>query len=380
MRNMSVVTTTISDGAFLASVAAATVQHGSMDRIVVYVVGDINTNCRCKEECRRWNAEGFDFRYVDVDEQEEFLRQFPILKDAIPFRSDNRRNVGYLMALRDGGDILISIDDDNLPIAGSPFFENHAQVGLELELKEVAGKRSWFNVGCLLDTKTARGEALTIYPRGFPYRERMIDHSSVCGQEVTGICGANLGLWLGDPDVDAPTRLTTRCVSSMKDDCAYFVAGGQRTPISSQNCAFVREATCAAYYWRMGSSQGIRMGRYGDMFGGYCMQLCLEAAGYRLRVGSPFVEQRRNEHDLMGDLLQEIPGMVILEDLCRVLEQPLSRTRDMGAAYLELSDVLLSWAKIKKTRVLWELELESYFTEIAEVMHAWVEACAELER
>ena len=31
-----------------------------------------------------------------------------------PRDTDHRRNIGYLMAWRDGADIMISVDDDNL--------------------------------------------------------------------------------------------------------------------------------------------------------------------------------------------------------------------------------------------------------------------------
>ena len=52
-------------------------------------VADLAANLRMR---------GFDARYVDLEAQDHFLDRFPKLKPLIPFNSDNRRNIGYLMA------------------------------------------------------------------------------------------------------------------------------------------------------------------------------------------------------------------------------------------------------------------------------------------
>jgi hypothetical protein len=59
-------------------------------------------------------------------EQESSLRNVGFPADLIPYESDNRRNVGYLMALTQPIDFLISIDDDNLCPAEEVFFATHS--------------------------------------------------------------------------------------------------------------------------------------------------------------------------------------------------------------------------------------------------------------
>ena len=49
-----------------------------------------------------------------MDEQDEWGRQFA-LYPLIPYNTDGRRVFGYLRALEDGCELLISIDDDNFP-------------------------------------------------------------------------------------------------------------------------------------------------------------------------------------------------------------------------------------------------------------------------
>src|SRR4029077_2093685 len=115
--------------------------------------------------------------------------------------SDNRRNVGYLMALESGADFLISIDDDNYCPEQDDFFSAHAVVcDSAVSQRTVQSDTNWFNVCDLLRFEPAR----CVYPRGFPYFSR---HRSSSTRELRleAEVRINAGLWLGDPDLDAPT-------------------------------------------------------------------------------------------------------------------------------------------------------------------------------
>lgn len=373
-RRIAVVVTTISDGQFLSAYAAAIERHGG-DDITVYVIGDLNTPPACSERAERMRADGFGCIYADVERQQRLLAPFPALAAGIPYRSDNRRNVGYLMALRDGNDIVISVDDDNLPIPQSPFFEAHAVVGTERELPTIAGDGRWCNVCALLQTHARTGEQLRIYPRGFPYGVRGTDATRARAVTAAGVVGVNIGLWSGDPDVDAATRLVTGCESRAQDERAYFLGEHQRTPINSQNTALVREAIPAYYFLRMGQvAGGMAMDRFGDIFSGYFLGLCAEAVGHRISIGPPLVHQARNQHNLFKDLWHELPGMVLIEDLREWLEQPLSPAGGYDDAYLELTERLIAWAH-RRRGFLWGAELAPYVDETAALMREWVRAC-----
>ena len=377
---MAAVVTTISDGAFLAAYVRAIEQHGGSEQITVYVIGDLNTPPGCKERAQRMQAEGFRCIYAGVEEQERFMAAFPTLAAGIPYRSDNRRNVGYLMALRDGNDVIISVDDDNLPVAESPFFEAHSAVGTQRRLATIAGENRWSNVCALLSTRAQTGERIRIYPRGFPYSMRGTDATAVRPLTVSGVVGVNIGLWTGDPDVDAATRLATRCESRSNAAGAHFLGDAQRTPINSQNTAIVGEAVPAYYFLRMGRTVGgMKMDRFGDIFSGYFLGLCAEAVGHRISVGPPFVHQARNEHNLFKDLWHELPGMVLIEDLREWLEQSLSRAGGYDEAYLELIERLRAWAH-RRRGFLWDAELVPYIEETAALMKEWVRACRTLTR
>ena len=79
----------------------------------------------------------------------------------------------------------------------------------------------------------------------------------------------NVGLWIGDPDVNAITRLGTNCstnAAGMDPTHRCAMQRGQRMPINTQNTCLIREGLLSYYFVRMGYSiGGLEMGRFGDI-------------------------------------------------------------------------------------------------------------------
>src|SRR5260370_15570160 len=123
----------------------------------MYVIGDVNTPPDCQRRLVQASDRGFLVKYVDVREQEKFLRPFPKMAGLIPLRSDQRRNVGFLMALQDHCDVLISVDDDSFPSLESPFFEPHAVVGTVQAFVSTRSRNHWFNLASLLEVSDGGG-------------------------------------------------------------------------------------------------------------------------------------------------------------------------------------------------------------------------------
>jgi hypothetical protein len=377
-KRIGLVVTTISDGSFIDAYARALSEYEFADNISFYIIGDVNTPPQCEARANRARAEGFRCYYYNVDRQKKFLRPFPELEREIPLRSDNRRNVGYLLAFQERNDVIISIDDDNFPLPGSPFFEEHASVGSVQKLPLAAGRNSWFNLCSLLRTSDYKQNRIDVYPRGFPYKRRVLDESHLLTTEESGTIGVNAGLWLGDPDIDAATRLVTRCEAESEKAVACFLGPACRTPINSQNTALTWHAVPAYYFVLMGHSvNGLMLDRFGDIFSGYFLQLCVQAVGQRIRLGAPLVRQLRNEHNLFKDLWHELAGMVFIEDMVSLLEEPLSAADSYDEAYLELAERLVEWSR-KQNGFLWNEEAVAYFEKISSLMKCWTSACRQL--
>jgi hypothetical protein len=235
----------------------------------------------------------------------------------------------------------------------------------------------------MLSSEDGEGRAMTLYPRGYPYSRRRTDQSRVDeldegDDDSSGVVGINLGLWLGEPDIDAVTRLSTRCRSRALTARSCLLGKGLRTPISSQNAAVCRQAVPAYYFVLQGRAiGGLVINRFGDMFSGYFAQLCAEAVGHRLRIGAPCIEQRRNEHDPFVDLSAELPGMVLLERMLPILEEPLPKASSYGEAYLALADRIDRWAE-RTHGFLWDDGTRAFFTDVTRIMRLWTRACTDL--
>jgi hypothetical protein len=117
----AMVLTTIADPAVLEGYYANFLAHGHLDQDRVIVIPDRKTPTAAFDRCALLRNKGLSIVCLTSQEQERFLQQVGFPSEHIPYDSDNRRNAGYLMALRDPIDFLISIDDDNFAPAEEDF-------------------------------------------------------------------------------------------------------------------------------------------------------------------------------------------------------------------------------------------------------------------
>jgi hypothetical protein len=375
-----IVVTTIFDGAFLEAYYDHFARCGVLKDVRFCVVGDLSTPPVCRERVEGYRSRGLPWEYLDPAGQEAFLAPFPQLAGQIPWKTDNRRNVGFLKAYADGCHVVVAIDDDNFPRTDWPFLEGHSAVGQPVALPTAAGHQGWFNHCALMRVECpALGAGNTVYARGFPYRRRDVRCGATKEAVSSGLVAINAGLWSGDPDVDAATRLVTRCEAKESFATSYLLGERVLMPINTQNTALMREAIPAYYYVKMGHPVGgMKLDRFGDIFSGFFVQKCAQAVGHRVRVGSPVVEHRRTPHNLYKDLWNELAGMVVIDDMLPLLEEPLSPAQDYAAAALELSDRIEAWA-VDQRGFLWDESFKTYFANVSANMRLWVDACRQLQ-
>lgn len=296
---------------------------------------------------------------LSLAEQEAFLKRVGFPAAEIPMDSDNRRNVGYLKALTDGCDFLVSIDDDNWCPTDEDFIGKHAVV-LQDRQDRNDGSCSrtdsrWYNNCRMIGNPKA-------YPRGFPYFSRRLgtaemEHATRESFPVR----INAGLWTGDPDVDAATWLTApfRARYPRRN---IVLARDTWCPVNSQNTAVARAAVTAYYFVRMDPLGD----RFGDIFQGYFAQACTKALGFSVRFGSPAAAHIRNAHDYLKDAQAELPAIRLLEDLLpRLLEWNIDGG-DFHSAYAALASYLR------------ELP-EPFYRDTARRMILWADACRRIE-
>jgi len=292
----------------------------------------------------------------------------------IPYDSDNRRNIGFLMALQSGSDFLLSIDDDNYCRPDEDAFAAHAVVcDPAHQAQVVETDLGWFNICSLLEVDHPE----TTYPRGFPYFAR---HKPTPPRFTTAAVDVhiNAGLWLEAPDLDAINWLVAPTRATAFTGPALVLGPRTWSPINSQNTALRRDVLGAYYYIRMDYPlNGMRLGRYGDIFSGYLAEACVKHLGGAIRVGTPLVDHRRNAHNYLGDASDEWGCIRLFEDFLPWLwEAPIS-----GRTYLETYRALsysLQDAVEKQRGTVWNDAARGYFHQVAHYMRTWANVAGQL--
>ena len=307
------VVTTVSDFSFLRDYARSmTIDANAQLDVTFLVIIDRKVHPSLKSNIKYARSLGLQIECPPLEAQENFLKKLGLTK-LVPYNSDNRRNVGFLMAYAAACDMLISIDDDNRPVAKKPFFSEHmTALATPAPKARVSSSTSWFNICNLLELQPE----ITIFPRGFPYSKRLASQEYDSVEEPEGKVGANIGMWIGDPDVDAITRLAICPRALNVKQSEVYLSEGTNTPINSQNTSLLSELIPAYYYLLMGDmGNGKTVDRFGDIWSGYFLQAVMKHLNYVIRVGTPVVEHVRTPHDLLQALSYELPGIQLTESL-----------------------------------------------------------------
>ncbi len=214
-----------------------------------------------------------------------------------PWNCIQRRNIGTLLALESGADIIAFIDDDNIPYnywgdctaLTSGFSVSGDMVSADLVCDVLYYHEEYLNCGKL-------------WHRGFPIQlledryKQLVDPNGRKGVWVQA------GLWDGAPDVDAICHIANGPHDvSFKSDKEFLINPNTFSPFNSQNTMFskgIAPAMCL-YPW---------LGRMDDIFCSYVAERVMRDFDKAVLFTGPTVYQDRNVHDLSVDLDAERVG------------------------------------------------------------------------
>jgi hypothetical protein len=244
--------------------------------------------------------------------------------EALGWNTIARRNIAFLEALKWGADVIYSWDNDNLNV-DTQHFEN---IGSRFEYRrgelnsagtwmyaggepklfngiKISGPNGWFDPGSLLIPQTRH--------RGIPWSHRNVNHAGPVTDVKIGVVA---GLVIGDPDIDAVTRMEHRPDIGgvhLLGQTGIVVDPHTWTVFNSQNTAVIRELIPA---WFMMSG----VGRHDDIYASLIVQRVARERNLHVHFGPPFTYQQRNEHNLITDLRREIDGMENVAVLAELLD------------------------------------------------------------
>ncbi len=369
---IALVTTTIRLPDFLKGFGENIRNHGHRD-VGLFVVGDMKTPPGTGKYVA--GLKGFGKKvYLDVRAQEKFLGKLGRIGSRIPFNCIQRRNVGYLHAFASGAEIIISVDDDCFA-AGDDFIGMHMAAGTMPELKTVSSSTGWVNAMKFLTEEKGR----SFYHRGFPYSKRGAPEKLKWSRSKRRVA-VNAGLWIGDPDVSASTNIEIAPrVTGFRREArpGIALAKGACAPFNSQNTAFIREAMPAAFLIIMGRKIGeLSVGRYDDIWMSYFLKAIADRVGDAIRFGGPLTIHRRNTHDLMRDLAEELPGIILTEKIIESISGFALSSKNYADCYIELSDHLARGAANGKNYTNGE---KKFMAGMCADMREWVGALRRIE-
>lgn len=237
-------------------------------------------------------------RFLDLEAQ----RALPFSMAAqAPVAHYSRKNLGYLVAIADGADCLYETDDDNVPLPSwTP-----RPIGPFPACDVTAG--GWVNAYALFtDTQ--------IWPRGLPL-QHLRDGVPAVGPVRDGVSAPiQQGLANGSPDVDAVWRLLLDREVTFDDAPSVVLSSGTWCPFNSQSTWWWPEAFPLLY---LPSYCSFRMT---DIWRSFVAQRCLWALGEAVAFHAAEVWQDRNEHRIIADFEDEIPGYLHNAAICEALD------------------------------------------------------------
>ena len=269
-------------------------KFGSLPDYNLIVVGD-------KKSPKDWNVQNVDFLSVVNQENAGFK-----LSSIMPYNHYCRKMFGYLHAIKQGAEIIIDTDDDNIPKPNWNFPEFAGSFNF---IPENTGQVNIYEL--FTDQK--------IWPRGFPLR---LITSKTISRESIAVKESKIGIWQGladeDPDVDAIYRLTSNEFCDFRNEPPVVLGKQTICPFNSQNTAFRKELFVLLYMPTYVTF------RFTDILRGLVAQPIMWLYDLQLGFTHATVVQKRNAHDFMKDFESEIPMYLHAEKVIHIVSESIS--------------------------------------------------------
>ncbi|XP_075482729.1 putative UDP-arabinopyranose mutase 2 isoform X2 [Primulina tabacum] len=177
------------------------------------------------------------------------------------------------------------------------------------------------------------------------------------------------GLWLNIPDYDAPTQLVKpRERNTRYVDAVMTIPKGTIFPMCGMNLGFNRDLIGPAmYFGLMGDGQPI--GRYDDMWAGWCTKVICDHLGYGVKTGLPYIWHSKASNPFVN-LKKEYKGIYWQEDII-----PFFQNLSLPKECTTVQHCYIEMAKQVKDKLS---AVDPYFTKLADAMVTWIEAWDEL--
>ncbi len=254
--------------------------------------------------------EGCDFYSLQRQKELDFS-----LSKILPEKKYSRKNIGYLVAMANGCEIISETDDDNFP--RNDFWKSS---NVNLSCYHIENK-GWLNVYAYFTEKK-------IWPRAFPLEQVNNEIPPMTDFTFSAVsCPVQQGLADENPDVDAVFRLVKLLPITFKQSPSIALGNKTWCPFNSQNTRWFKEAFPLLYLPTYCSF------RMTDIWRSFIAQRIFWENNWSLLFHKATVYQKRNDHNILRDFYEEIDGYLhnhlIIEALEKLqLEKGVEHLRD----------------------------------------------------
>ena len=267
-----------------------------------------------------------------------------------PTRHYARKNIGYLLAIKNDTSVIVETDDDNIPLDEFWLPPKKRQTVAMLE------NSGWVNVYRYFTDQN-------IWPRGFSLEninKQIPDFEKLRHLDID--CPIQQGLADDNPDVDAIYRLTLPLPQKFKRNRNIALTQGCFCPFNSQNTTWWQDAFELLY---LPSYCSFRMT---DIWRSFIAQKIAYINQWPILFHHPTVIQKRNEHNLLKDFEDEIPGYLNNTQICEQLDN-----LPLQAGVEKISDNLkICYEKLIKMALIGNQELK--------LLEKWIDDIKQLRK
>mmetsp|Transcript_18886 Transcript_18886/g.56278 ORF Transcript_18886/g.56278 Transcript_18886/m.56278 type:complete len:342 (-) Transcript_18886:591-1616(-) len=291
--------------------------------------------------------EGFDYEMYTRTDIERILGD---KASCISFKDSACRCFGFLVSKKQ---YIFTIDDDCF-VAKNPSGEDINV--LQQHIRNLLTPSTPYFFNTLYDPYREGAD----FVRGYPFSLR---------EGVT--TAVSHGLWLNIPDYDAPTQMVKpRERNERYVDAVMTVPKGTLFPMCGMNLAFERNLIGPAmYFGLMGEGQPI--GRYDDMWAGWCTKVICDHLGLGVKTGLPYLWHSKASNPFVN-LRKEYKGIFWQEEIIPFFQAvTLSKENTTSeACYLELAEKVRTGLG----------HIDPYFTKLADGMNNWIACWQQLNK
>ena len=283
--------------------------------------------------------------FYSIADQKKLSFKFPSI---CPENSYSRKNIGYLISMKKGSNVIIETDDDNIPKKN--FFKKKKLTHITKEIKDT----SWINIynNFLLKKEM-------IWPRGLPFKN-IQKNSSIKKKYIKSNFYLQQGVCEGNPDVDSIFRLTNKKIN-IKFKKNYKVSLGKSiSPFNSQNTIWFKKIFPLMYLPVTCTM------RCTDIWRSLIALKILNNEGKKILFFGTTMFQKRNKHNLINDLKDELPMFVHSEKIIQIIKK--LKLKKGEKFYFD--NLLICYKALVKNKIFEKSEL--YY------LKAWIKDCRKI--